>query len=114
TADFAIAAAVLHPDKIIGTDLAKNMIQIGENKIRKMNLEKIISLQQADSEALPFSENNFDAVTVGFGVRNFMNPQQGLKEMFRVLRPHGKIAVLEFSKPKNLLVKNVFNFYFKR
>lgn len=113
TADFAIEASVLHPEKIIGVDLAKNMLDIGEKKIGKMNLEKIITLKQADSEALPFPENNFDAVTIGFGVRNFMNPLQGLSEMHRVLKPGGKIAVLEFSKPKNFLVKNVFNFYFK-
>ena len=114
TADFAIEAVLLQPEKIIGVDLAENMLRIGEEKVRKMNLEKIISLQQADSEALPFSENNFDAITIGFGVRNFMNPLKGLSEMHRVLKPGGKIAVLEFSKPKNFLVKGAFNFYFKK
>ncbi len=114
TADFAIEANSIHPEKIIGVDLAENMLEIGEKKIRKMNLEKIISLKQADSEALPFSDNNFDAVTIGFGVRNFMNPVKGLTEMHRVLKPGGQIAVLEFSKPKNFLVKGIFNFYFKR
>ena len=114
TADFAMEAVSLNPEKIVGVDLAENMLEIGERKIRKMNLENIISLKQADSEALPFPENNFDAVTIGFGIRNFMNPQKGLEEMYRVLKPGGKIAVLEFSKPQNFLVKNVFNFYFKR
>jgi demethylmenaquinone methyltransferase/2-methoxy-6-polyprenyl-1,4-benzoquinol methylase len=114
TADFAIEASTLNPEKITGVDLAENMLQIGEKKIRKLNLEKIITLRQADSEALPFPENNFDAVTIGFGVRNFMNPVKGLTEMHRVLKPGGKIAVLEFSKPKNFLVKGIFNFYFKR
>lgn len=114
TADFAIETVSINPEKITGVDLAENMLEIGEKKIRKMNLEKIISLRQADSEALPFSENNFDAVTIGFGVRNFMNPLKGLQEMYRVLKPGGKIAVLEFSKPKNPVVKTGFNFYFKR
>lgn len=114
TADFAIEAVSIHPEKIIGVDLAQNMLDIGEQKIRKINLEKIISLKQADSEALPFPENNFDAVTIGFGVRNFMNPLKGLMEMHRVMKPGAKIAVLEFSKPKNFMVKTLFNFYFKR
>src|SRR5215212_7419080 len=104
TADFAIEAITLHPEKIIGVDLAQNMLEIGEKKIKRMNLENIITLQQADSEALPFAENNFDAVTIGFGVRNFMNPLKGLSEMHRVLKPGGKIAVLEFSKPENFMV----------
>ena len=114
TGDFAIEAVSLRPEKITGVDLAENMLEIGEKKIRKMNLDKIIELKQADSEALPFAENNFDAITIGFGVRNFMNPLQGLKEMHRVLKPGGKIAVLEFSKPKNFLIKHIFSFYFKR
>src|SRR5258706_15783332 len=114
TADFAIEGNSIHPEKISRVDLGENMLEIGEKKIRKMNLEKIISLKQADSEALPFSDNNFDAVTLGFGVRNFMNPVKGLTEMHRVLKPGGQIAVLEFSKPKNFLVKGIFNFYFKR
>ena len=114
TADFAIEAISLQPEKITGVDLAENMLEIGRQKIKKMNLENSIALQQADSEALPFPENNFDAITIGFGVRNFMHPLKGLSEMNRVLKPGGKIAVLEFSKPKNFMVKTLFNFYFKQ
>src|SRR5690349_19993884 len=81
TGDFAIEAVSLNPEKITGLELAENMLEIGEKKIRKMNLEKITSLKQADSESLPFAEDNFDAVMIGFGVRNFMNPLRGLTEM---------------------------------
>jgi demethylmenaquinone methyltransferase/2-methoxy-6-polyprenyl-1,4-benzoquinol methylase len=114
TADFAIEAAKINPHKITGIDLSENMLALGRNKIQKKNLEAVIELVQGDCEALPFRENNFDAVTVGFGVRNFMNPLKGLQEMNRVLKPGGKLVVLEFSKPKNFFISNVFNFYFKR
>jgi demethylmenaquinone methyltransferase/2-methoxy-6-polyprenyl-1,4-benzoquinol methylase len=114
TADFALEAASLNPQKIVGIDLSENMINIGRNKIRKKYLEQKIELMQGDCEALPFIENKFDAVIVGFGVRNFMNPLKGLKEMHRVLKPHGKLMVLEFSKPRNMIVSKLFNFYFRK
>ncbi|MBK5286322.1 MAG: bifunctional demethylmenaquinone methyltransferase/2-methoxy-6-polyprenyl-1,4-benzoquinol methylase UbiE [Bacteroidia bacterium] len=113
TADFAIETVKINPRKIIGIDLSENMLAIGRKKILKKGLESVIELVQGDCEALPFSDNNFDAVTVGFGVRNFMNPLKGLKEINRVLRPGGKLVVLEFSKPNNYFVSKVFNFYFK-
>ena len=114
TADFALESAKIQPQKITGIDLSENMLAIGRKKIQKKNLEEMIHLVQGDCEALPFAENNFDAVTVGFGVRNFMNPVKGLKEMNRVLRPGGKLVVLEFSKPQNFLVSGLFNFYFRK
>lgn len=113
TADFALAAMKLNPKKITGIDLSEKMLDIGRKKIQKHNLQHIIGLIEGDCEALPFSDNNFDAITVGFGVRNFMNPLKGLKEMNRVLKPGGKIVVLEFSKPENFLVSKLFTFYFK-
>lgn len=114
TADFALETAKLNPQKITGIDLSANMLSIGRKKIERQHLQHIIKLIEGDCEALPFADNNFDAVTVGFGVRNFMNPLKGLSEMNRVLKPGGKLVVLEFSKPKNVMVSKVFNFYFRK
>jgi demethylmenaquinone methyltransferase/2-methoxy-6-polyprenyl-1,4-benzoquinol methylase len=79
--------------------------------VARLGLEKIITLQQADSEALPFPDNQFDAITVAFGVRNFQQLRVGLAEMLRVLRPGGKLVVLEFSKPKTVGFKSLYKFY---
>jgi demethylmenaquinone methyltransferase/2-methoxy-6-polyprenyl-1,4-benzoquinol methylase len=114
TADFALEAMNLNPQKITGIDLSEQMLAIGRKKIQKQNLQNIIELVEGDCEALPFTDNIFDAVTVGFGVRNFMNPLKGLIEMNRVLKPGGKLVVLEFSKPENFLVSKLFNFYFRQ
>lgn len=113
TGDFAIEAVKLNPQKIIGIDISEKMLSIAKEKIRKLHLEGKIKFQLADCENLPFENNSFDAVTVGFGVRNFENLDKGLKEMHRVLKKDGKIVILEFSKPKAFLIKNIFNFYFK-
>ncbi len=113
TGDLAIELCKLKPEKIIGLDIAANMLNIGKEKIKKKKLEHIIEMQLGDSEELPFKDQSFDAVTVAFGVRNFENLQQGLKEMYRVLKPGGTAAILEFSKPKVFPVKQVYNFYFR-
>ena len=98
TADLAIAETRLQPDKIIGVDISEKMLDVGREKIKKYpNIE----LQTGDSENLQFPENTFDAVSVSFGVRNFENVPAGLSEMRRVLKPKGKVFILEFSKPKD-------------
>jgi demethylmenaquinone methyltransferase/2-methoxy-6-polyprenyl-1,4-benzoquinol methylase len=88
------------------------MLAIGRVKIKEKGLDHKITLERGDSENLPFEENAFDVITVGFGVRNFENLEKGLKEMHRVLRKDGLVAVLEFSKPKVFPVKQLFYFYF--
>ncbi len=113
TADFSIELSKLQPKEIIGVDISEKMLEVGRVKVQKKNLAGIITLQRADSEQLPFADNRFDAVTVAFGVRNFENLQAGIKEMFRVLQPGGKVVVLEFSKPQGFPTKQLFNFYFK-
>jgi demethylmenaquinone methyltransferase/2-methoxy-6-polyprenyl-1,4-benzoquinol methylase len=113
TGDLAIELSKLNPDQIVGLDIAANMLDIGKEKIKKKELDKVIEMQLGDSENMPFSSNTFDAVTVAFGVRNFENLQKGLKEMYRVLKPGGIVAILEFSKPKKFPFKQVYNFYFK-
>lgn len=112
TADFAICAAQLKDVEVIGIDISQGMINIGKEKIKKKGLESVIKLQIADSENLPFSGNSFDAITAGFGVRNFENLNKGLSEMHRVLRKNGIIAILEPSKPKYFPLKQMYNIYF--
>lgn len=113
TGDFAIEALKLNPERVIGIDISKKMLQIGKEKIKRFKLEDKIELMLADSEKLPFKDNSFDAITVGFGVRNFENLEKGLSEMHRVLNKNGIAVILEFSKPKIFPVKIIFNFYFK-
>ena len=85
TADFAIAACRMQDVKITGIDISEGMINVGKEKIKKKELENRINLQIADSENLPFLDNSFDAITAGFGIRNFENLEKGLSEMYRVL-----------------------------
>jgi demethylmenaquinone methyltransferase / 2-methoxy-6-polyprenyl-1,4-benzoquinol methylase len=112
TADLAISAAELNPRKIIGIDIAEEMLAIGQIKIDRLQLQNIIGLQQADSENLPFPDTSFDAVMVAFGVRNFENLGKGLAQMHRVLRQGGRIYILEFSKPRKFPVKQLYGLYF--
>jgi demethylmenaquinone methyltransferase/2-methoxy-6-polyprenyl-1,4-benzoquinol methylase len=112
TADVAIMAArMLNPGKIIGIDISEKMLAIGRNKLLKEGLSGQIELQSGDSEAINFPDNAFDAVTVAFGVRNFEHLEKGLGEIFRVLRPGGKLVVLEFSKPKTKGIQQLYKFY---
>lgn len=113
TADLAIALEKSHPEQIIGIDISNGMLEVGRQKVARKDLSSLITLEQADSEDLPFEDNRFDAITVAFGVRNFENLQKGLKEMRRVLRPGGKLLVLEFSQPQSFPFKQLYNFYFK-
>ncbi|TND09319.1 MAG: ubiquinone/menaquinone biosynthesis methyltransferase [Bacteroidetes bacterium] len=114
TGDFAIAALKLDPDKVTGVDISEGMLKFGREKLVKENLTGKIELLTGDSENLPFPDNSFDAITVGFGVRNFENLEKGLQNMLRVLRPGGMLVVLEFSRPRKFPVKQLYNFYFKR
>ena len=113
TGDLAIAMLKATPDKITGIDISNGMLEIGRKKIKKKGLEDKISLQQADSENLPFEDNDFDAVCVSFGARNFENLEKGLSEMFRVLKPGGKLYILEFSQPDVFPFKQIYQFYFR-
>lgn len=113
TGDFALQALSLNPEKITGVDISEGMLQVGRKKMLDRNVADKIVLQLADSENLPFEENKFDAVTVGFGVRNFEHLERGLEEIFRVLRPGGVAVILEFSRPRKFPFKQGYNFYFK-
>jgi len=114
TGDFAFEAIrILKPEKVVGVDISRGMLDIAEEKIRKRNLQQQFEVRMGDSEKLLFEDNSFDAVTSAFGVRNFENLEKGLAEMLRVLRPGGRIVILEFSKPKVFPVKQLYHFYFK-
>lgn len=102
---------MLQPEKIIGIDISEGMLELGREKIERIGLTNRIELLKGDSENINFEDNSFDAITVAFGVRNFENLEKGLKEMHRVLRPGGKLVVLEFSKPKQAMFKIFYNLY---
>lgn len=114
TADFAISACRIKDVKITGIDISEGMINVGKEKIKKKGLGNRIDLQIADSENLTFSDNIFDAITAGFGVRNFENLEKGLSEMYRVLSPNGMVVILEPSKPKAFPLKQIYNIYFHK
>ena len=114
TADVAIMAAKQFKlTKIIGIDISDGMLDVGRQKIVKANLQNTIELLNGDSEAINFPDNTFDAVTVAFGVRNFEDLEKGLSEIKRVIKPTGKLVVLEFSKPILPGVKTMYNLYMK-
>ncbi|MEJ7735950.1 MAG: bifunctional demethylmenaquinone methyltransferase/2-methoxy-6-polyprenyl-1,4-benzoquinol methylase UbiE [Chitinophagaceae bacterium] len=113
TADVAILTCkYLHTDRITGIDISEGMLELGRKKIAKLRLEDRIVLQKGDSETIQFPDDSFDAVTVAFGVRNYENLHKGLRDMLRVLRPGGKLVVLEFSRPQSSL-KGLYNWYMK-
>lgn len=114
TGDFAFEAIkILKPERIIGVDISSGMLEVAKRKINERNLNEVFSVKLGDSEKLPFEDNHFDAITVAYGVRNYENLEKGLADMRRVLKPGGKMVILEFSKPKVFPVKQLYNFYFK-
>ena len=114
TADVAIMTiSILNVEKITGIDISDGMLEIGRTKIKKQGLEKTIELLNGDSEHIEFADNSFDAVTVAFGVRNFAHLEKGLSEIKRVLKPGGKLVVLEFSQPKTVGVTQLYKVYMK-
>lgn len=112
TGDFAIAALKLKPSRLVAFDLSEQMLNVGRAKAEKLGLADVIQFVKGDSEAMPFSDNQFDAITVAFGVRNFENLEKGLREFYRVLKPNGVAVILEFSKPKYFPFKQLYLFYF--
>lgn len=114
TGDFAIASLRVNPDQVVGVDIADEMLRHGLRKVRRKGLEARIKLEPGDAENLPFPAGSFDAVIVAFGVRNFENLEQGLAGMYRVLRPGGRIVVLEFSRPKSFPWEQIYMFYFHK
>ncbi len=113
TADLAILAASKKDCRVTGCDISQKMMDIGQQKANAKGLHHRIELLRASADDLPFESNQFDAVMVAFGVRNFVNLDAGLAGMYRVLKPGGKLLVLEFSTPRNPLLRAIYLLYFK-
>lgn len=112
TADLALMAARRKGCLVTGCDVAEKMMDIGRKKVAQKKLDQKVTLVSGAAENLPFDPNTFDAAMVAFGVRNFNDLEKGLTEMNRVLKPGGKILVLEFSIPQNSIFKALYLFYF--
>ena len=112
TGDLAIKMAKAMPKaKIMGVDLSENMLSVAAEKVRRQGLDDHIALYQGDAENLDVANGLVDVATVAFGVRNFGNVEQGLSEIWRALRSGGHLIVLEFSTPRNFLVRKLYQFY---
>ncbi len=112
TGDFAIMAVeILHPDKLIGADISEGMMQIGREKVAQKGLEDTIAFEKKDCLALSYPDDNFDAVTAAFGIRNFADLDKGLREMCRVLKPGGHLSIVELTTPVSFPMKQLFHVY---
>lgn len=112
TADMAIMASrLLHPQQITGIDISEKMLEVGRKKVAAQGLSGSIQLYKGDGETINFNDHSFDGVMVAFGVRNFEHLEKGLQEIFRVLQPGAQLVVLEFSKPRLPVVKQIYNWY---
>lgn len=112
TADFTIEIAqrVAAGSRVVGVDISEGMITVGKEKLQKLGMD--VALELADCEALPYEDNTFDRISVGFGVRNFEHLELGLAEMYRVLSPGGSLVVLELSVPSNAFFRWCYKLYF--
>lgn len=115
TGDWTIdlAKTVGTTGKSVGLDFSKNMLEIAKEKIEQAGVSKQTTLLQGDAMALPFEDNTFDLVTIGFGLRNVPDASHVLKEMHRVVKPGGMVACLETSQPENRLIYPFWYLYFK-
>jgi len=111
TGDLAIALKATGAKEIIGLDISPGMLSIGAEKVKKLALDQQINMVLGDGEKLPYSDNYFDVATVAFGVRNFEALEQGLAEIFRVLRPQGSLLVLETAVPTRFPFKQGYKIY---
>lgn len=113
TADLAIE--VIRQNKacrVTGIDISTGMMDIGAQKISQAGMSQSITLFEASALEMPFADNTFSAVTCAYGVRNFSNLDQGLAEMFRVMKPGGQLLILEFSYPQNAIIRWCYNLFF--
>ena len=112
TGDFALLATKeLHPQELLGVDLSEGMMNVGREKVKKAHLENIIHFQKEDCLQLTIADNSFDAVMVAYGIRNFENLDQGLREMCRVMRPNGRLVIIELTSPIHFPMKQLFWLY---
>ena len=113
TGDFSIAIAkALTGGHVTGVDLSEGMLAVMREKVDKAELNGMISIEEGDGEALRFPDNTFDRVTIAFGIRNFEDRPKGLREMLRVLKPGGRLVILELSRPENKIIRWFYDLYF--
>ncbi|MFD3446108.1 demethylmenaquinone methyltransferase [Microbacteriaceae bacterium 4G12] len=108
----ALAEAVGPSGKVCGLDFSKNMLSVGEQKVKALHLEQI-ELIHGNAMQLPFEDNTFDYITIGFGLRNVPDYMQVLREMTRVVKPGGKVVCLETSQPTTIGIRQLYLLYFR-
>lgn len=112
TGDFAmLSAKMLRPETLVGADLSEGMLKVAREKALRNEYRTVMTFQKEDCMALSFPDNSFDAVTVAYGVRNFQDLDRGLREMLRVLRPGGRLVIIELTTPQKFPMKQLFRFY---
>jgi demethylmenaquinone methyltransferase / 2-methoxy-6-polyprenyl-1,4-benzoquinol methylase len=112
TADLALALALATPTAtVLGIDPSRGMLGVGEKKVRARGLESRVTLSEGDAQALPYPDASFDAVTIAFGIRNVPDRPRALREMARVLRPGGRLVVLELSEPRRGILGPLARFH---
>ena len=116
TADIPLEMGKRYPQpmQIVGMDFSLSMLKLGNKKISNNKLSKDIKLIPGSAENIPFKDHSFDGAITAFGVRNFMDAKQGLQEIYRILKPNGKIVVLEFSFPNNMILQWLYRYYFEK
>lgn len=97
---------------VTGVDLSEGMLAVMREKVGKAGLTEMISIEEGDGENLRFPDNTFDRVTIAFGIRNFEDRPKGLREMLRVLKPGGRLVILELSHPENKIIRWFYDLYF--
>ncbi len=97
--------------EVVLAEINDSMLKVGREKLRNKGLVNNIRYVQANAEALPFPDNYFDLITIGFGLRNVTHKDQALASMYRALKPGGRLLVLEFSKPTNVVMSKLYDFY---
>jgi len=98
-------------EQVTGLDLSREMMAIGEQKVTKCQISNV-QFVHGNAQSMPFDDDSFDAVTCAFGCRNFQNLDEGLKEMYRVLKRGGQVTILEFSYPSRRYIRALYDFYF--
>ena len=115
TGDFSITIAKASDEvKVTGVDLSEGMLAVMADKVERQGLGGRIFFEQGDGENLRFTVGTFDRVTIAFGIRNFEDRLKGLREMFRVLKPGGRLVLLELSRPENKVIRWLYDIYFLR
>jgi len=109
TGDLSLMLFEIDGARVVGTDFCRPMLSIAAEKV-----PADVRLIEGDALALPFKDATFDAVTIAFGLRNLADVESGLKELRRILKPNGWVAVLEFSRPSNALLRPLFGLYFRK